>query len=190
MATVREMMMQDAAASIETSYMMSVGNTFEGDLSSMTDDDWVAVELEAGTTYSISLTGSSEAGDGGSEDTVLRLFDSKGGHIATNNDINPSGSDRPGDATNRYSALMFSPEEGGTYYISASSYNCNPEDDNKGTYTVSVVALDLPSDIPGTTADDKIVGTDVGEEIPGQPCSIDAGVCQVTVCLCNQVGNP
>ena len=32
MATVKEMMMQDAAASIETSYMMAVGDMFEGNL--------------------------------------------------------------------------------------------------------------------------------------------------------------
>ena len=30
MATVKETMMQDAAASIETSYEMNVGDTFEG----------------------------------------------------------------------------------------------------------------------------------------------------------------
>ena len=54
MATVKEMMMQDAAAGIETSYEMNVGDTFEGTITNMTGDtaDWVAVELEAGTTYS------------------------------------------------------------------------------------------------------------------------------------------
>ena len=36
MATVKEMMMQDAAASIETSYMMAVGDTFEGTITNMT----------------------------------------------------------------------------------------------------------------------------------------------------------
>ena len=35
MATVKEMMMQDAAASIETSYMMAVGDTFEGTITNI-----------------------------------------------------------------------------------------------------------------------------------------------------------
>ena len=62
---------------------------------------------------------------------------------------------------------MFVPEEDGTYYISASSYTNNPEDHNNGTYTVSVVVLDLPTDIEGTDVDDKIFGTDGGEKIAG-----------------------
>ena len=59
MATVKEKMMQDAAASIETSYMMAVGDTFEGTITNTAGDpeDWVAVELEAGTTYQINLSG-------------------------------------------------------------------------------------------------------------------------------------
>ena len=48
MATVREMMMADAPASIETSYMMAVGDTYHGSLGTRTDEDWIAVELEAG----------------------------------------------------------------------------------------------------------------------------------------------
>ena len=62
------------------------------------DADWVAVELEAGTTYEINLSGRPTEGYGGlmAEDTVLMLLDSKGGMIAMNDDINPSGNDRCG----------------------------------------------------------------------------------------------
>ena len=69
MATVKETMMQDADASIETSYEMNVGDTFEGNLDDSSDADWVAVELEAGTTYEISLTGSTMDGGWGSRPT-------------------------------------------------------------------------------------------------------------------------
>ena len=170
MATVREMMMQDAPASIGTSYMMAVGDTYHGVLGTKYDTDWIAVELEADATYVISLTGSVMEDDGGSDDTVLRLYDSKGGLIMMNDDITPSGNDMnadTGDDTNLNSMLTFTPEEDGTYYISASSYMNNPEDDNSGSYTVSVVALDLPLDIEGTDDDDKIFGTDGGEKIAG-----------------------
>ena len=163
MATVNETMMQDAVASIETSYVMSIGDTFEGNLSSKTDEDWVAVELEAGTTYRINLTGTE--GEGGSGDTILSLYDSKGGLVDTNDDINPVGSeDNP---ANLNSQLMFTPEEDGTYYISAGSYADNPLVDNSGTYTIEIVALDLPADIEGTAASEKIAGTDGVDKISG-----------------------
>ena len=164
MATVKEMMMQDAAASIETSYMMAVGDMFEGNLDGSMDSDWVAIELEAGTTYRISLSGRG-MGDAMAEDTVLVLRDSKGGMIASNDDINSVGS--PDNPANLNSRLMFSPEEDGTYYIDASSYNRIPGTDNSGTYTISVVALDLPADIEGTNANEKINGTDGAESIAG-----------------------
>ena len=163
MATVNEMMMQDAAASIETSYVMSIGDTFEGDLSSKTDEDWVAVELEAGTTYRINLTDTE--GEGGSGDTILSLYDSKGGLVDTNDDINPVGSE--GNPANLNSQLMFTPEEDGTYYISAGSFADNPLVDNSGTYTIEIVALDLPADIEGTAASEKIAGTDGVDKISG-----------------------
>ena len=75
MATVQEMMM-DAAASVETAAMMSAGDTFEGNLSTKNDKDWIRIELTAGMVYTFSLSGAAE---GGSNDTVLKLFDSKGG---------------------------------------------------------------------------------------------------------------
>ena len=174
MATVREMMMQDAAASVETSYMMAVGDTFEGSINNMTGDtsDWVAVELEAGTTYSISLSGRPTVGMDGAEaeDPVLMLLDSKGGMIAMNDDINPSGNDTNddmGDDTNLNSRLMVTPEEDGTYYIAASSYNRIPDSDNSGDYTISVMALDLPTDIEGGPENEKLTGTDGAEKITG-----------------------
>ncbi len=119
------------------------------------DSDRVAVELEAGTTYRISLTGT---GDNAASDTVLMLRDSKGGMIASNDDINSVGS--PDNPANLNSRLTFSPEEDGAYYIDASSYNRIPGSDNSGAYTISVMALDLPADIEGADANEKIDGTE------------------------------
>ncbi len=164
MATVTEMMMQDAAASVETSYTMNVGDMFKGSTNNDAGDteDWVAVELEGGKTYSISLTG--EAGD----DPILTLYDSKGGMIDMNDDINPAGSTRPGDATNLNSSLTVRVEDDGTYYISASYFRGNPNDDNSGAYTIEVVEVPIPGDLIGTDEADKITGTDAGEEISGE----------------------
>ena len=164
MATVTEMMMQDAAASIETSYMMAVGDTFNGNLSSPADSDWVGIELEAGTTYVINLSARGDA-PAHAEDTVLVLRDSKGGMIAMNDDIKSVG-DARGPA-NLNSMLRFTAEADGTYYIDASSYNRIPGSNNSGTYMITVEALDLPADIEGTDANEKLTGTDGAESILG-----------------------
>ena len=170
MATVKEMMM-DAAASVETAAMMSAGDTFEGSLDPKTDEDWIRIELTAGMVYTIGLSG---RGDDGSADTILKLFDSKGGHIATNDDMEGSLN----------SELVFTPEQSGTYYISASAYTANPSQDNSGDYMVTVTEMDPPDptvgkDIMGTPddpdtldvdesiANDKLSGTDAGEMISG-----------------------
>ena len=59
MATVKEMMleMMDAAATTETAAEMSAGDTFEGNLDTKNDKDWIRIELTAGMLYTISLSG-------------------------------------------------------------------------------------------------------------------------------------
>ena len=173
MATVKEANLQgkDAAASVDTMAVMAVGDMFQGTLGYAYDEDWVKIELKAGMTYSITLSGrkSTTAGTE-AEDPILMLLDSKGGMIAMSDDINPVGNDRntdTGDDTNLNSALRFKAEEDGTYYISASSYTGNPESDTSGDYTISVKEEQVPADIEGSAVADKIVGTDRGESIMG-----------------------
>ena len=160
MATVKEMMMQDAAASIETSYMMSAGDTFEGTLSSKFDEDWIEIEMSAGMLYTINLTGA----EGGVADTFLKLYDSKGGFIKQNDDIK-------GEEGNLNSSTQFVPEVSGTYYISAGAYTGNPEHTNMGAYTVTVTAMvldpTLGAAIEGTAMADKLRGSDKSEMISG-----------------------
>ena len=180
MATVQEMMleMMDAAASTETAAEMSAGDTFEGTLNSKTDEDWIRIELTAGMLYTIDLEG---RGDMGSTDTILRLYDSKGGFIKMNDDVD-------GAKGNLNSEFYFEPVVSGYYYISASSYNGNPNQDNSGDYMVTVTAVEAPDptlgeDIEGTlrveddlntddvneyvSGNDKLRGTDKNETIMG-----------------------
>ena len=76
----------DAVASAGTSYSMSVGDTFNGNLDRKFDEDWVGIELERGKTYRITLSGRGTAPEK-AEDTILKLFDSSGNHLLTNDDI-------------------------------------------------------------------------------------------------------
>ena len=166
MATVKEMMMKDAPASIETSYMISAGDMFEGEITARGDEDWISIEMSEGKEYTITVGGSQTAGE--LNDSVLKLMDGKGGMIDMNDDTEPAKGKLG-------SQIKFTPEAGsGTqmYFISVSGYSGNPGAMNTGTYTLSVMAMDvLPAgegaDIEGTEMADKLTGTDDAESIAG-----------------------
>ena len=188
MATVKEMMMKDAPASVETSYMISAGDMFEGEITPRGDDDWISIEMSEGKEYTITVSGrftedtlaadGTLIADGGTadgvldagalNDSVLKLMDGKGGLISMNDDIDPAKG-------KLLSELKFTPEAGsGTqvYFISVSGYMGNPGADNTGGYTVSVMETALlpageGADIEGTNMADKLTGTDDAESIAG-----------------------
>ncbi|WP_438363068.1 M10 family metallopeptidase C-terminal domain-containing protein, partial [Nioella halotolerans] len=112
-----------APESTSTTNTMSVGDVFSGNLETDGDDDWVAVELSAGTTYDIRLDGSASAG-GTLSDPYLRLYDSTGAEIAHDDD----------GGLGRDSRLVYTPDTDGTYYVSARAWN----DGETGTYQISV----------------------------------------------------
>ena len=136
----------DAPASIETTYVMSVGDTFDGVLDHKFDEDWIRIELEKGKTYRISLSGRGKGGDE-AEDTILKLYDSTGKHIATNDDVDTG--EKPAN-----SELIFTAPAEGVYYISAGSYTGNPNQDNSGAYTITVVE-DIQPDTDTPVDDDN-----------------------------------
>ena len=178
MATVQEMMM-DAAASVETAAMMSAGDTFNGTITNSAGDteDWISIEMEAGTTYTISVSGTLSSENGGEMDTILTLFDSKGGMVDMNDDT----------MTSLGSELEFTPEVDSTYYISVSTYRNNPNLDNSGTYALKVAGMVVDpaegKEIDGTmrveandqaeppveyaSGNDKLEGTDDNDDING-----------------------
>jgi serralysin len=119
----------DAPASTATPYVISVGDVFSGTLSAVGDRDWVAVSFEAGQTYAISL-GAAGSGVGTLSDPYLRLHDSSGNEIASNDDSG-QGFD---------SFLSFTATGSGTYYINAGSY----ADSRAGTYEIAVTQVAPP----------------------------------------------
>ena len=104
MTTLKENPAQDAPASVETAYTVSVGDGFEGRFEDGLDEDWIKVELDAGQTCDIRLE---YAGSYGTIDTVLRIYDSAGEQVACNDDIDV-------DAAEFNSMVEFSPETGGS----------------------------------------------------------------------------
>jgi len=98
-----------------------VGDSFSGTLQTVGDDDWVAVQLEAGTSYEINLFG---AGAGALFDPYLRLYDANGVQVAFNDDGGSGYNCR----------ITYSPTTTETYFISARSYG----DSGAGSYQVTV----------------------------------------------------
>ncbi|MBD8876642.1 M10 family metallopeptidase C-terminal domain-containing protein [Roseibium polysiphoniae] len=123
----------DAAASVATSYSMNVGDAFAGSLSAG-DRDWVAVTLVGGQSYSIELTGT---GASPLADAYLRLYDSSGNQIASDDD----------GGTGYNSALRFTASTSGTYFLGAASFG----DTYAGNYT-----LDLNPYTPSVFSNDQI----------------------------------
>ena len=127
MPTVTETM-GDAAASADTHYSMTPGDSFTGRLGERFDEDWIRIELQAGLTYEINLTGD---GSDGAADTILRIYNSAGAQVAVNDDVDFA-------AGNLFSKVTFTPETSSAYYISAGSYSANPNQENWGDYRLTV----------------------------------------------------
>ena len=128
----------DAAASLLTTYVMSVGDSFSGTISTDGDRDWISITLTAGETYQISLNGS-DSGSGSLSDPFLRLYDSTGTFITQDDD----------SGTSLNAALTYTAATTGTYYISAGAW----ADYVTGTYQLSVSEAATPT--PGT----QVTGT-------------------------------
>ena len=120
MATITEND-NDAGAGVETQFEISMGDSFQGTLATAEDEDWVRVELDAGTIYDISQT------DG--DDLTLSFLDSEGNLIT-------DGYTRSG-AGNK---IILSPDESGTYYIKIN----NKENKAAGEYEISLAENTIP----------------------------------------------
>ncbi len=171
LATVTEI--GDAPANTSTSYSISVGDTFAGNLSFVGDQDWVAVTLTAGSAYQITLNG---AGASPLYDPYLRLYNSSGSLIAQNDD--------GGAGLN--SALTYTVSTTGTYYLAAGSYN----NQYSGTYNLAISETTPPPPLPVFTSDQIALyltngyWTDTGRSqrsfVVGADNSIDVNITALT----------
>ena len=134
--------MTDIASDTTTSARAAVGGSTQGDIESVLDQDWFAVELVAGRTYTMNLRGS-RTNDGTLYDPFIRgIFDSDGDWIRGTLD------DNGGEGLNSH--LVFTADESGTYYVAASAAS-----HHLGTYTLEVL---------DTSADDARTGAiDLGD---------------------------
>ncbi len=177
--------MMDAPANTETQLCFVPPNgPFDGEskasmvtgmLDSKHDEDWIMIHLSEGKEYTISVNGDTTL-----TDTVITLYDSKGGHIMTVDDVDKDGNGIISGAELHPAIMEFRPQEGSDtspYFISVSAYNSNPgiaDDANQGMYTVTVdekvvLAVGEGRDIKAAagTAPHKLVGTDLDDKLTG-----------------------
>ena len=118
------------AAGTDTTGTVTVGGSTTGAIGTPGDEDWFAVELEAGTEYRIDLERSSGPG-GRLENPYLRgIYDADGEPIADTSDDN--------DGWGLNSRVHFTPDATATYYVAAAAAVVN----HVGVYTLSVEEVD------------------------------------------------
>ncbi|MDZ4693153.1 M10 family metallopeptidase C-terminal domain-containing protein, partial [Terricaulis sp.] len=113
-------------------FSVAVGGSVDGRTNSAGDDDYYGVQLVAGQSYVISLTG---RGGDPLLDPYLELRDSSGALVSINDDSGPGYA----------STLRFTATVSGTYYINARAYEPANPPYTTGDYTLSV-AIGAPQD--------------------------------------------
>ena len=141
--TVNEVIDRDGG-SIADATSISVGDQMDGDLDYSGDVDMFEVDLEAGKRYAVNIT----LGDGSGKDYIpAKILDDQGNVVA---DFNLNTPD----------ILVFTPSEGGTYYLSMEhiwgSRLREPSRSHLGEYEFQIVEVE---EIVGTGTDDRITGT-------------------------------
>ncbi len=148
--SVKDITDDEPTANVDTAATIDVGGTYEGEIEVDDDYDWIAVELEAGVTYDVTVSGAS-SGLGTLENSYLSLRGPDGEEVEADNNDGP-GFD---------SALRYTATESGTYYIAVNAFTGDP-----GTYQVSVAPVendDEPTASVATAATMDVGGTYEGE---------------------------
>ena len=147
--TIAEPSDGDATADTATAGRVAVGASVTATIDPDGDEDWYAVELEAGAAYRIDVRGDSATNNGGTlADPHVSLLDSGGA------DLSPAVSDDNSGVNNNARIGSFTPTVTGTFYIVVS----DPDGTGTGTYTLSVTpGADCPTDI-ATTCEAAIDG--------------------------------
>ena len=155
---------------------VAVDGTATGAIEVAHDEDWFAVDLEAGETYTIGVQGSATGGGTLSDPYLFGIYDASGSLLDGTTD------DDSGTWLN--SEVEFTAASSGRHFISAGAYWSDT-----GTYTVSVDrAVAVSDDFAGNTGTaGRIVPGGDGPGRSGQPvfnfCFVGSGAAGEQVAL-------
>ena len=153
--TANEPANSDLPADTSTTGTITIGGSASGTRGSGTDEDWYAVELQAGVQYTFIML---RDGDNPHEDPLLILYNPAGTEIDRNDDVEIDGA-----RVNRNSFLTFTPGESGTYYLGASGWMATTGDytiyaeegNNRPDFTLDQAAFFLTSQFNNEAKWDK-----------------------------------
>ncbi|MGB0262353.1 MAG: M10 family metallopeptidase [Henriciella sp.] len=137
----------DAAGDTSTTSSITVGSVATGTINVSGDEDWFAVELEAGVRYVVRMEGS---GSNALEDPFVEVMDANGIQLVFNDDANNS----------RNSELAFTPETSGTYYLNVHAWEDSNGVTSTGQYDLSIA---VSQEIVGDTTTDAVLT--IGETV-------------------------
>ncbi len=130
--------MVDVPNNTSTTATLTFGGTYNGEIETAGDEDWIAVTLQAGVTYAIQMTGST-IGHGTLVDPFIKgLYDASGTSL---NRFDDDG------AGSRNSQLVFTPTTTGTYYVSAGGWETET-----GTFRMSLDEYEPVASTPTANA--------------------------------------
>jgi len=125
----------DIPGNATTGATLAVGAAATSTIETQDDQDWFAVDLVAGVTYTFRMEGASTA-KGTLRDPSLGLYSAAGTRVASNDDVSyPS---------NLNSQFQYAPTTSGRYYVAAGAYQ------STGTYEVSVSSSGTGTGTGGT----------------------------------------
>ena len=153
--TANEPANSDLPADTSTTGTITIGGSASGTRGSITDEDWYAVELQAGVQYTFIML---RDGDNPHEDPLLILYNPAGTEIDRNDDVEINGA-----RVNRNSFITFTPDESGTYYLGASGWEVTTGDytvyaeegNNRPDFTLDQAAFFLTSQFDNEAKWDK-----------------------------------
>ncbi len=122
----------DAPSSVATSYVLEVGQSAQGVLSSVADEDWFRVNLTAGQVYTFAVIGT---GSAPLQDAYLYLKSSAGLDLVSNDDGGPNTS----------SLISYTALTTGSYYLDVASNWSVSGQYESAQYSISASAAEKPN---------------------------------------------
>lgn len=119
----------DAVSNTTTAYAMAAGDEFYG-INLQGASDWVAVTLQAGTTYSFGAVGIGAA-DSGVTDPLIKLYGANASLLVANDDGGPGNTAK----------LTYTATTSGTFYVEVKALTSHGD----GIYGLAMTEGDLPS---------------------------------------------
>lgn len=145
----------DFAGNVSTTGLLSTSTPSLGEIEVEQDADWFAISLDPDFDYTFDLS-ASDSNDGSLENSTLRLLNSTGGEVVSDN----------GSGSN--SRIEFTPTTNGEFFLAVEGGSQS----DTGTYTLSATAVAAepepePEEIPGnnTTTVELAAGTQLQSSI-------------------------